>query len=254
MYASQHKCRVYVFECADASHLEMLTFLQEVAAKQKAAYIDIFPWETTCDDTKMMLVSLAMENPPGGKLVLDKLKEAPPIVCGWLVATYNPKYPKLGAYINKLSTRTPTDPTFGGVGKQLLQAVEDLGPDFIYLYPLSEKVSEFYAKYEYNPMKSGVKHMFKILKKSSRLTLPKVQSVVSNLNEVEQFKEDVKYSLSDAEYKRLMEVIKKTPKDEHDILVKAAMELFYKEEDEEVGRENIREWLNGIKGGRRRRR
>jgi hypothetical protein len=211
-------------------------FLHDVAVAQKPGFVDIFPWEAMCDEKTIMYVSLT--GAATSNMIMRELRATPPTVCGWLTATYSGRRQD-GAFVSKLSTRAATDRTFGGVGTQLLRAVEGIGADFIYLYPVDSAIG-FYEKAGYTQMVSGVKHMFKIVAKDKRVHLPRLQSFASSLDEVGQFMKEAAKILDDDDYVRLSTKIAKDPEEAY-----TAMAIF--EEDPE----SLRKWLDGgVKGGR----
>ena len=161
--ASVHQCRVYAFSCDDPEDLQTIAFLQGIAVSQKSAFIKIFPWDSLCKPNHLMYVSLAFPAPyisRHPKVTLREMLQTPPVICGWLTASYEPK--RRAVYINKLATRTPTDRTYSGVGQGLLAALEShvFGPatasaaspataNFIYLFPLDAAAAAFYDKAAY---------------------------------------------------------------------------------------------------------
>ena len=159
--ASAHQCRVYAFSCDDPEDLQTIAFLQGIAVSQKSAFIKIFPWDSLCKPNNQMYVSLAFPAPYVSrhpKVTLREMLQTPPVICGWLTASYEPK--RRAVYINKLATRTPTDRTYSGVGQGLLAALEShvFGPasaataspaNFIYLFPLDAAAAGFYDKAAY---------------------------------------------------------------------------------------------------------
>ena len=167
--ASAHQCRVYAFSCDDPEDLQTIAFLQGIAVSQKSAFVKIFPWDSLCKPNNQMYVSLAFPAPYVSrhpKVTLREMLQTPPVICGWLTASYEPK--RRAVYINKLATRTPTDRTYSGVGQGLLAALEShvFGPatasaaspasaataspaNFIYLFPLDAAAAGFYDKAAY---------------------------------------------------------------------------------------------------------
>jgi hypothetical protein len=153
-------CGVHIFDCSKQEDKEMLNYLRTLAATQKQHFSTIFPWETQCDskDT-LMFVSLQYSYDAVQTRSLSSLQDSQTImqyrpikICGWMtmyaITAYRQKY----LYVSTLSSRTPLDPSYKGVGAALLRAVEQYATvkmyDFIYLLPLSDVVG-FYKKQGY---------------------------------------------------------------------------------------------------------
>jgi len=181
-------CVIRMLDCNNARDREMFRYLQGLAALQKMHFVDIFPWETECDaeSRHLMFVSLTYSYPSAQTRHLLSMQDMPGVqvglptkICGWMtVQVKSRRY----MYIPTLSTRTPTDPTFAGVGKALLDAVHEhalkTGMDFVYLMPL-QNVIKFYQKQGYKHVHDSVPYMAKTLRKGRSPTAQIVNAWVA---------------------------------------------------------------------------
>jgi hypothetical protein len=90
-------------------------------------------------------------------------------ICGWLAAQTYENDDRKYIYLVEISTRRIKDDVYGGVGRQLhealVNAARDGGYDFIYLYPINSGVAKVYEGWGYSPSYdiSGVAHQFYVL-------------------------------------------------------------------------------------------
>ena len=92
-------------------------------------------------------------------------------ICGWLTAQLkvNEDASRRYIYLAEISTRRIRDELYGGVGRQLqdalVAAARQGGYDFIYLYPVNAKVAAVYEGWGYSTPIPGIPHQFYVIKR-----------------------------------------------------------------------------------------
>lgn len=88
-------------------------------------------------------------------------------ICGWLTAQLKETDSRKYVYLAEISTRRIRDELYGGVGRRLHEALVTAARgenyDFIYLYPVSEKVAAVYEGWGYSRPIPGIPHQFYVL-------------------------------------------------------------------------------------------
>ena len=90
-------------------------------------------------------------------------------ICGWLTAELKNDHNRRYIYLAEISTRRIRDEVYGGVGRQLHEALVDAARsgkyNFIYLYPVNDKVAGIYEGWGYSSNKKipGVPHQFYVI-------------------------------------------------------------------------------------------
>ena len=90
-------------------------------------------------------------------------------ICGWLTAQLKKTDFRNYIYLAEISTRRIRDELYGGVGRQLhdalVAAARQGGYDFIYLYPVNAKVAAVYEGWGYSTPIPGIPHQFYVIKR-----------------------------------------------------------------------------------------
>ena len=90
-------------------------------------------------------------------------------ICGWLTAELKHDHNRRYIYLAEISTRRIRDEVYGGVGRQLHEALVAAASEgkynFIYLYPVNDKVAEIYEGWGYSSNKKipDVPHQFYVI-------------------------------------------------------------------------------------------
>lgn len=136
-----------------------LTYPNAGPAKATRSNLPIFPF-----DTMITPWESKFGNDPDWHFVA----QAPDgRICGWLTAQLKETDSRRYIYLAEISTRRIRDELYGGVGKKLHDALVAAasGYDFIYLYPVNERVAAVYEKWGYTRsyQKPGIAHQFYVI-------------------------------------------------------------------------------------------
>lgn len=249
-------CSIRTLDCTKKEDQYMFLHLQSLASAQKQHFLTIFPWEAQCEKgSVLMFVSLQYSYQAVQTRHLLASQRAsvprdllpnpnmPTKICGWMTVYAGTSHRQNYLYISTLSSRTPTDPTYKGIGAALLQAVEqharDNEYDFIYLLPLSDVIG-FYQKQGYSHMDPAqrIPYMAKSIHglPSRHMVsdmLRKMEEEAHQSTEKHALKE-ISYDLDPDEREKLWSLINEEPSRLYEILA------VY-QENESI--DDIREWL-----------
>lgn len=151
------RCVVYKYTCEDPETLVTLAAAAKVQQDKNAGFNEtIQPWKFTCamDDS---VVHFVAQNTAG-------------LICGWLAAGFGTRAGQTTGHIHEISTRRIKDAYYGGVGQALhaafLEEAARRNVDFVYLFPLNEKVAAIYATpaWGYTQLDPVLKQMFRPLR------------------------------------------------------------------------------------------
>lgn len=148
-------CKITRYECKNEEESKKIAELVDVANQQQNEYhgfVDIFPWLGGCDLAEIHYVA----------------QKADGTVCGWMSVKERMWKKRKYLYLSEISAIRIQDESYRGVGKrlhdQLVQDSKDPSDpegkrflyDFIYLYPLNEKVKATYVgKWGYKELFPG---------------------------------------------------------------------------------------------------
>lgn len=143
------ECQIIKMEGKMDRQSRLLAAFKNYAERQRNAYVDIFPWQMQMRNSMVMFV--AANNLRGLRGACTPTAETK--ICGWLTAFLEEKGGQRVIYLAEISSRSATNasPVFKGIGKKLfdalLQWAKEKNVQFIYLYPLNEKVKALYERW-----------------------------------------------------------------------------------------------------------
>lgn len=147
-------CAITRYDCASDAHAidELANAANAQQVKNEGFNHRVQPWKARCTGADWHYVA---RNPAG-------------LICGWLRATLYREKGQTYIYLAEISTRRIKDEFFGGVGRRLHDAlVSDAtanSVDFIYLYPLNDKVASIYETWGYVRPRAEIVQQFLILR------------------------------------------------------------------------------------------
>jgi hypothetical protein len=147
-------CAITRYDCAhDVRTIdELANAANAQQAKNEGFNHRVQPWKARCNSADWHYVA---KNPAG-------------LICGWLRATLYREKGQTYIYLAEISTRRIKDEFFGGVGRRLHDALisdaTGVGADFIYLYPLNDKVASIYETWGYVRPRAEIVQQFLILR------------------------------------------------------------------------------------------
>lgn len=160
--AAEPACKITRYHCKNQEESKKIADLVNTAIAQQTkdpeSFIDIFPWLGACDLAEIHYVA----------------QKADGTICGWMSVKEREWKKRKFLYLSEITTIRTIDESYKGVGKRLHdQLVHDAKDpkgkgflyDFIYLYPLNEKVKATYKD------KWGYKDLFPGDKKHEHLYL-----------------------------------------------------------------------------------
>lgn len=148
-------CKITRLDCDDPAQKAEVSKLADKADLQIGSFESIFPWLTRCDLASRHYVAKKDDN----------------TICGWMSVNARKKGNQTFFYLSEISVIRTPDPSFKGVGLRLHQTlVEEAkkeGKDFIYLYPLNEKVKATYTsdKWGYRSLPGDPEHLYYVVAK-----------------------------------------------------------------------------------------
>lgn len=161
-------CKITRYDCNNEEESKKIAGLINAANEQQDrdhGFIDIFPWLGGCDLAEIHYVA----------------QKADGTICGWMTVKVREAKGRKFLYLSEISAIRIQDESYRGVGKRLHdKLVEDsktedgkgFAYDFIYLYPLNEKVKATYKdKWGYKDLFPGdAKHEHLYLKLGAQPT------------------------------------------------------------------------------------
>ena len=148
-------CQISRYHCPeDESTVEQLSELAELQQVRETGFQNVYPWKDKCANEYHYVA-----------------KDESGIICGWLTAKIRKWKTQKYMYLSEISTRRIRNDLFGGVGQRLHMAMlvdaNQLGMNFVYLYPLNDSVRSLYMKPEwgYESFGENIKYLFHVLKK-----------------------------------------------------------------------------------------
>lgn len=145
-------CSIIQLNCANDIDREVVEWLKIVAKKQQDFFTDIFPWDKISEyckkDKKNVNIFISL-----------KVLTSSVFICGWLTSMTDNDG---DVYISEITTRGASDKTIKGIGKSLINAVDDTikSGKRIYLEPL-ESAIKFYEKLKFKTNDSYMMERYK---------------------------------------------------------------------------------------------
>ena len=149
-------CAITKYDCSNEEQKKTISELIDVVNAQQftdpnnPSFVDIFPWLGGCDMAPIHYVA----------------RKADGVICGWMTIIPREWKKKKYIYLSEISVIRIQDESYRGVGKRLHdRLVEDAKAQgdiqFIYLYPLNEKVKDTYInKWGYKQLDPTIEHLF----------------------------------------------------------------------------------------------
>ena len=181
MYATRgsvsRTCSIHILDCVQDA--QMIKYLASVAARQKAEFVQIFPWEKACVDKDKIYVALetlgsasgsasasASRCAPRKSPITTTNRKIPPKICGWMHVTFKNQRNRHIAYIHNVSTAqtltTRGARKYKGIGTSLISKIEESAPDFIALFAITSAQS-FYEKLGFVKFADNIQYMYKVI-------------------------------------------------------------------------------------------
>lgn len=249
-------CELFIINKKVESNGLINTFVN-LAQSQRNAFVDIFPWDSAKGQDLLMIVAATdmMSLRACRNRTVTKIPRQTTKICGWLTAiVFNDS-----VYLSEISSRSATNSNvaYKGIGKRMFDKLVEWcvknKKDYIYLYPLNERVKDLYeSKWGLTPVEftNAVTHQ---TKKSKRLfyklrALP-AQSKVATMENTAEFSEDEFDIIQDELSKSqiiFMNKLKSTNKDAYEQIMRSIESLISLCEDEDDQQQHIKDYFEEV--------